>query len=251
MAAKMKGVSLAKLYPIFSTDVYALLSSISVMKMLVEQAENNILTALKEADYPGAVKESDFQDTEYDHEGKPYTLKKTIYSLGSCIGYDYDEVKLEFKMTITQLIRRSAFLTIFGIFEHRVKNCLDFIDNLEGKKESNIKNPLERAHFFLKEEMGAKQVEDVDHLTIIRNIMIHNDSQAHNYHYLIAKKERKSTFERRLISSIERTKKVRVTRLNTVIMDEDFLGYAVSEFNRYAKQIDTAIQTHIQKITKN
>jgi len=50
---------------------------------------------------------------------------------GSCTGYD-DEVFLEYKELITQLTRRSTYLTIFGIFEHRIIGCLKLMEKLTG-----------------------------------------------------------------------------------------------------------------------
>ena len=238
---------MANLNFIFSVKIFALTSSISIMKMLAEQAEKNVLLAVQEADEPGAVKENEFEDEGHDENGDSYQYTRTYYSCGSSVGYDYDEVKDDYKFLITQLTRRSAFLTIFGLFEHRINDCLELMINL-AKYESELKSlgAIEKAQTILKKGMG-KNIDDVDHLTIIRNIMIHNDGNASGYHKILAKKDKKTEYERRLMSAIKRTKEVKINDFNGIIMDGEFLTYAVSEFNRYATCLEQAIQNcHVE-----
>lgn len=229
----------------FILNVFALTQSISVMKMLAEQAEKNVLLALKEADEPGAVKEDEFEDEGYDQYGESYPFTNKYYSCGSSVGYDADEVKSEHKFLITQLTRRSAYLTIFGLFEHRIGNCLRFmIDLTKNEEELKSMGAIEKAHYILKNAIGAKDVADVDHLTVVRNIMTHSDGTAKDYNEIRSRKYKKTSREKRLLKAIDRLEGVRVNQFDGVIMDGTFLIYAISEFNRYATSVDMAIQTY-------
>ncbi|WP_330209580.1 hypothetical protein [Pseudomonas sp. AM4(2022)] len=242
---------MANLNLTFNLNLFALTESISVMKMLAEQAEKNVLLAVKEADEPGAVTEDEFEDEVCDQFGESYPYTRKYYSCGSCVGYDFDEVKSEYKFLITQLTRRSAFLTMFGLFEHRISNCLRFmIDLIKNEKEPKGMGPIEKAHNILKKTIGAKDIHDVDHLTVIRNIMIHNDGTAPDYNEILSRIDKKTSKEKRLLKAINRTVGVQVNLFNGIVMNEAFLTYAVSEFNRYTKSLEAAIQNYHRKLTE-
>lgn len=217
-------------------------SSIRVMKMLAEQAEKNIAIAVKEADQPGAVHEGEYPDEVCDTDGEWHTFLATYYECGSCIGLDYDEVKSEYKHLITQLTRRSAFLTIYGLFEHRMIGCLDFLKTRSNyNDELKNKGVIEKTQEILKKVYGAKNLSDTDHLTILRNIMVHNDGIAEKYNETLDKKTKKTDKEKRLLKSIRRAQGIEVNDYNTVIMRNDFLPYVISEFERYIKAIEEVV----------
>ncbi|WP_230851558.1 hypothetical protein, partial [Pseudomonas savastanoi] len=89
---------------------------------------------------------------------------------------------------------------------------------------------------------GVRDLDDVDHLTMIRNIMSHNDGEATEYQKTLCKTGRKNEFEKRLVKAIKRTEGVKVNIFNGLIVDERFLTYAVTEFSRYAAALEKAIQ---------
>ncbi|MGY2397734.1 hypothetical protein [Pseudomonas sp. SDO5271_S396] len=233
----------------FSFNIFTLAQSILVMKMLAEQTEKNVLLALKEADEPGAVTEKEFEDEGYDQYGESRPFTNKYYSCGSSFGYDADEVKFEHKFLITQLTRRSAYLTIFGLFEHHIGNCLKFmIDLTKNEEELKSKGTIEKFHYILKQSVGAKDIADVDHLTVVRNIMTHSDGTAKDYNEIRSRKYKKPS-EKRLLRAIDRVEGVRINQFDGLVMDESFLIYAISEFNRYATSLDTAIQNyHREKV---
>lgn len=234
---------MANLGFVFSIKLYELTSSISIMEMLAEQAERNVVLAVNAADEPGAVKEGEFDAEAYDENGEGYPCTQIYYSCGSSVGNDYDEVKLEYKSLISSLTRRSAFLTMFGLFEHRINGCLEEMIRLSRfSGDLKCKGPIEKSHVILKKGFEARHIVDIDHLTIIRNIMIHNDGVATDYHKTIYKTEKKTEFEKRLLKAVERTEGVDVNTFNGLIVDERFLTYAVNEFNRYATELEEAIQ---------
>lgn len=158
------------------------------MKMLVEQAEANISRALIDADKPEAVESGEFPDEQHHEDGRITTLPSTYYSCGSCFGYDEDEVRSEYKHLIVQLTRRSVFLTIFGLFEHRMVDCLALMDDLSSKTTDKTRKTIEDCHKRLKRNFGGKSIKDVDHLAVIRNIMAHSDGVAEDYKTLSCKK---------------------------------------------------------------
>ncbi|GLO05274.1 hypothetical protein PPUJ13061_51760 [Pseudomonas putida] len=229
----------------FSIKLYELTSSISIMKMLAEQAEQNVVLAVNAADEPGAVKEGEFDAEAYDENGESYPCTQIYYSCGSSVGYDYDDVKLEYKSLISSLTRRSAFLTMFGLFEHRINGCLEEMISLSRfSGDLKCKGPIEKSHVILKKGFEARHIVDIDHLTIIRNIMIHNDGLATDYHKTACKTEKKTEFEKRLLKAVKRTDGVDVNPFNGLIVDGRFLTYAVNEFNRYATELEEAIQSY-------
>lgn len=122
----------------FNAKLWGATASIPVMKMLAEQAEANISLALSDVDKPGANELGEFSDEKHHEDGRITTFQRTYYTCGSCVGYDENEVKSEYKHLIAQLTRRSAFLTIFGLFEYRMVDCLELMDDLSGKVTNKI-----------------------------------------------------------------------------------------------------------------
>lgn len=234
---------MAKLDFIFSIHMCALSESISVMRMLAEQAEKNVALALKEAD--DSIKEYEHEEETYDQYGESYMRQRTFYSCGSSIGYDHEEVLLTHKFMITQLTRRSAFLTMFGLFEHRMSQCLDFMLELTGF-EGKLKGlgPIEKAHDMLKKVIGGKGITGLDHLTVIRNIMAHSDGTAKGYRQISTRIGKKSPSEKRVLSAIRKTEGVSVNFIDGVLMDERFLEYAVGDFQRYVGEMQAAVQRY-------
>ncbi|HEH9400058.1 TPA: hypothetical protein SIA35_002063 [Aeromonas sobria] len=236
-------------FPIF-IPLWETTSSVAIMKMLAEQAEINVERAIKEANLPGSVKEGRYLDEVTNECGENYHFEQIYYSCGSCIGHDYDEVKSEYIHLITQLTRRSAFLTIFGLFEERMGKCLNLMAKLSGytyekKKKLGV---IEKAHFVLKNIVGGGDISDVEHLTIIRNIMAHCDGVAHDYKYISVSNEKMTERQNRLLRAIRRAEDehsgISVSYFNDVLMDERFLMYTVGEIQRYVDSLETAVQTY-------
>lgn len=230
---------------IFSVHLWSVAESISVMKMLAEQAEKNVFLAVKEADEPGFVTEDEHEEEVCDQYGESHLCQRTYYECGSSIGYDHDEVKSDYKFLITQLTRRSAYLTMYGLFEHRMSQCLGFLINLTGYEgEIKSKGPIEQAHTIVKKAVGGKNIADVDHLTVIRNIMIHNDGVAKNYTETLTKKSKKTHAEKRLLGAVRRAEGISVNCFDGVLMDDKFLMYVVNEFSRYIQDVEAMVQNY-------
>ncbi|MGY3975986.1 hypothetical protein ACW5XX_03405 [Aeromonas mytilicola] len=234
-------------FPIF-IHLWETTSSVAIMKMLAEQAERNVERAIKEADLPEAVTEGRYWDEETNEYGEDFTFERTYYSCGSCIGHDYDEVKSEYIHLITQLTRRSAFLTIFGLFEHRMSNCLNLMISLSEYTEEINLGIWEKTHFFLKKIIGGSDIADIDHLIVIRNIMAHNDGIATNYKEISTRKGKKTAPERRLLRAICRAENensgISIGYFSDVLMNERFLMYTVGEIQRYVDSLEATVQTY-------
>lgn len=232
----------------FSLSLWGAISSIPVMKMLAEQAEANISRALIDADEPGAVESGEFSDEQQHEDGQITTFQRTYYSCGSCVGYDQDEVRSTYKHLIAQLTRRSTFLTIFGLFEHRMVDCLKLMDDLSCETTDKTHKTIEDCHKRLKRNFGGESIKDVDHLAVIRNIMAHSDGVADNYQILSCKPTKKTETEKRVLRGIPRAiaenAGISITLFDEVLMDDRFLMYAVGEFGRYIDELNTAVRNY-------
>jgi len=80
--------------------------------------------------------------------------------------------------------------------------------------------------------------------------MAHSDGIAENYQGIINSKTKRTDSERRLVRALRRGQNadcgISVTEYNDVIMDEFFLDYAISEFERYFKQLEDAVRTYYE-----
>ncbi|QWT43169.1 hypothetical protein KNV89_14740 [Dickeya dadantii] len=218
------------------------------MQMIAKQAENNISNTVEKTDLPGAIIEGEYQDERQDEYGEVYIYQQKYYSCGSCIGLDYDEVKSEYKQLITQLIRRSAFLTIFGLFEHRMNGCLDVMINRSGYRGDIKGGTLERTHKILTDIIGGKDIIDLDHLTVIRNIMAHNDGVAAGYNKIIHQEGKRTHSAKRLLRAMRRAEDeksgISINHFDSVLMGDQFLTYAVGEINHYINKLEAAVQAY-------
>lgn len=174
----------------------------------------NVALALKDAD--DSIKEHEYEEETYDQYGESYVRQRTFYSCGSSINYDHEEVLLTHKFMITQLTRRSAFLTMFGLFEHRMSQCLEFMLELTGF-EGKLKGmgAIEKAHDMLKKVIGGKGITDLDHLTVIRNVMAHSDGTAKGYREISTRIGKKSPSEKGSCPPFEKLRGCRSTLLTT------------------------------------
>ncbi|WP_449550955.1 hypothetical protein [Lelliottia amnigena] len=225
--------------------LWAASGAIAIMRMLAEQAEKNVAIAVKEVDEPDAITEGEYEDEGFDQYGNSYPFMRTYYSCGACVGYEAEDVKLEYIHLTTQLTRRSAFLTIFGLFEHRINDCLQFMIKLaEHAGEIKGKGPVERMHKLIRSAYGCKNISDVDHLTKIRNIMVHNDAVATDYIRIFNKKDKKNYSEKRLLNAVRRSEGITVNEFNEILMSEGFLIYSINEFNRYISGLEILINSY-------
>lgn len=239
---------MAKLDFLFCVGLWEATASVKIMKELAEQAELAISRAVSQSLRPGAVQVSEYDDVVTDDFGRDYSIISECYVYGPCVDINENEVLLEYKHLISQLTRRSAFLTIFGLFEYHMKQCLELmvsLTNYGGKLNNGV---IENTHTVLKKGISGKGIQDVNHLIKLRNILAHENGAAVDYHSIKYKTCKKSGPENKLINAITRLARensgVSVNDFNGVLMDDTFLTYAVNDINRYVKSMEQAIQAY-------
>lgn len=239
---------MAKLDFLFCAVVWEATASVGIMHELADQAEQSISRAVSQSLEPGAVKISEYDDVITDENGRDYFITRDCYVYGPCADLYEEDVLQEYNYLISQLTRRSAFLTIFGLFEYHMKQCLELmlsLTNYSGKLNNGV---IENTHTVLKKGIAGKGVQDVNHLIKLRNILAHENGAAVDYHLIKNKTCKKTGPENKLINAITRLARensgVSVNDFNGVLMDDTFLTYAVNDINRYVKEMEQAIQAY-------
>jgi hypothetical protein len=204
------------------------------MNMLAEQTESNILSAIDQITENEAIEEQVFEDEDTDQNGQAFQIRHTYYSFGPVSASDREDVIVEYSYLITQLMRRSAYLTIFGLFEARLNKILDMFENATGKSSGHRK-PIEDSQKLLDATFKDPKVESLNHLMVIRNICAHSDGLAENYNDMLEGNFKIEPKDRRILKAIERTNcnGININFMNAISIDHSFLPYAISEFERY------------------
>lgn len=239
---------MAKFDFLFCAVVWEATASVSIMNELAEQSEQGISRAVSQSLEPGVVKISEYDDVITDEYGRDHFITRDCYIYGPCAAHCEEDVLQEYNYLISQLTRRSAFLTIFGLFEYHMKQCLELmvsISNYSGKLNDGV---IENAHNVLKKGISCKEIQDMNHLIKLRNILAHENGTAVNYHSIKNKSSKKTGPENKLLNAISRLTRensgVTVNIYNGVLMDDRFLAYAVNDINRYVKAMEQAIQSY-------
>lgn len=247
-----KGLNMARFPFFYSQVLWSATASISVMKMLAVQAEENVTRAVSEEVITRISSFGSYDEDRYDNSGNCIgAWQRDYFTCGSCYGHDENEVEAEYKYLITQLTRRSAYLTIFGIFEHRIIDCLKIMAELTGK-EVRKRPSVEDCHNLLTSEIGAKGIVDLNHLIAIRNVMAHSDGVAVNYDSLFERKDSLRGADRKFIDGVTRAVSgdcgISITMFNNLNMDGQFLDYAIGEFEQYAYKLEAAVHAYLDKL---
>ncbi|MRS13384.1 hypothetical protein GJV06_00515 [Enterobacteriaceae bacterium RIT691] len=227
----------------FNLALFGATSSIADMRMLAEQAEHAISNAIANAQ----VVESEYEDEDTDEQGNAYHYTQKVYSCGSCTGYDATEAKMEYEHLIAQLTRRSAYLTIFGIFEYHMSKCRDIMIRDTGYDKKLPRGVVEGAEELLKHALGCNSAPDLTHLSVLRNIFAHNDGKYHEYEEVKNRIGKKTDSEKRQLRGFEQAIKefsgVSRNQLKSITIDESFLPEAIYALETFAKTLSDAI-TH-------
>lgn len=246
---------MAKLDFLFCAVVWETTASVRIMHELAEQAEQAISRAVSQSLEPGAVKISEYDDVITDGNGRDHFITRDCYIYGPCADLYEEDVLQEYNYLISQLTRRSAFLTIFGLFEYHMKRCLELMISLSGYSGKLSEGVIENAHNVLKKNISNREIQDVNHLIKLRNILAHENGTAIDYHSVKNKAGKKTCSENKLINAISRLVRensgVSVNDFNGVLMDDRFLTYAVNDIDRYVKSMEQAIQAYWDRKTKS
>lgn len=236
----------------FSPVLWSATASISLMKMLADQAEDNVTRAVSDEVINRISFFGSYDEDRFDHSGNCIGIwQRDYFTCGSYYGHDENEVEAEYKHLITQLTRRSAYLTIFGIFEHRIIDCLKLIAELTGN-EVRKRPSVEDCHNLLTSEIGAKGIVDLNHLIAIRNVMAHSDGVAVDYNSLLERKDILRGPDRKFMDAVTRAVSgdcgISITMFNNLIMDGRFLDYAIGEFEQYTSKLEAAVHSYHDKL---
>lgn len=234
----------------FDLRVWSASQSILTMNMLTQQAESNIRSAIEKITEDGAIEELVFEDEDSDQNGQPFQIRQTYYSFGPVSANDREDVITEYSYLITQLMRRSTYLTIFGLFEARLNKILETLEYHTEK--SGHRKPIEESQKLLDAVFKDPKVESLDHLMMIRNICAHSDGVAENYNDILEGSYKAEQKNRRLMKAIERTSSngISVNFMNMINIEQSFLPYAISEFERYLSNMESFGKHHLNNKTR-
>ncbi|WP_147200838.1 hypothetical protein [Pantoea sp. CCBC3-3-1] len=185
--------------------------------------------------------------------GEDIRVENAYYECGSCIGDNHDEVQSEYVYLNTQLTRRAAFLTMFGLFEHRMTECQKLMETLSGDVWDKDKyRTFESADKKLRKTIGGKSTNKLDHLAAVRNVMAHNDGIAFRYKQDINQPGSDAALRRlrAIRKAVEKKMGVSVNGFNGVLLDKRFLMCAVDEFKQYIDGMEAAINAYLKATSK-
>ncbi len=228
----------------FNLALFGATSSIADMRMLAEQAEHAISNAIANAQ----VVESEYEDEDTDEHGNVYHYTQKVYSCGSCTGFDAIEAKMEYEHLIAQLIRRSAYLTIFGIFEYHMSVCKDIILRDVGYDKKIQNGIVEGTEELLKKALGCKNAPDLKHLSVIRNFFAHSDGKYYEYTEVKSRIGKKTDSEKKKKRGFEQATKdfsgLSLNPFSSIIIDETFLPEAIDVLESFATKLSDAVTHH-------
>jgi hypothetical protein len=151
------------------------------------------------------------------------------------------DMKALFEDHFPNLQRRSAFITVYGSFEfelfqlcslfQREKHLTIGVADLGGKGISQAANYLEKVA-QMKTLCGSRQWQTVNHIRVIRNMIVHRDGRLQDAQ---GKRPRKET------TAINELKYIRTSDFE-VLLEPEFVPEVVKSFRRYFKLIDNAIR---------
>lgn len=228
----MARIGLFFMYPFWDASM-----STNEMKTLAEHTEDSISRSLAGINQEGAI-QYEQQLIEYDEE---HSSLYEFYHYKGVSGDSESEVRLKYQLLISQLYRRSAFLTIFGKFEYHLNICLDKMLELSSSTETRVdrnKGIPARVHNILTSviTLGIQSpvIEDIDYLRVIRNHIAHHNG------FITPSNESKRL-------AIEKAQEAHILELdshNEIYLSETFLTHTVAEFERYILEMNTAVENY-------
>jgi hypothetical protein len=187
---------------------------------------------------------------KYESDKKIETVENELSHIGIAAreivivgGFDSDSYNLEsiWKDTFPSLVRRSAFITVYGYFEHELTRlCYIFKNEKEFRlSPTDLKDDgIERAVNYLWKvanlnvQKGTAIWESLSHIRSVRNAVVHRDGG-------IRDQQRQVLPE--LSKAITCLKHIRSNGFE-VILEKGFVEQVVDIFTRYFKLIDDSIQ---------
>jgi hypothetical protein len=208
--------------------------AVELIDHFVSQVEPQIADAVQK--YKAGRTYTDVHDA--DEAGREFSQEFESYGSLDSMTWDF---KALFETHFPNLQRRSALITVYGSFEFELTRlCALFqtekrlsigASDLSGRGITQAANYLEKVA-ELKTLGGSRQWQTVDHIRIVRNMIVHRNGR------LIDAQGRRPRNE---TNAINRLKYIRMSDFEVVLQPE-FVPEVVKSFRSYFKLIDDAIR---------
>ncbi|MHA1091683.1 hypothetical protein ACR9H3_06095 [Enterobacter ludwigii] len=219
---------LSNLKPQF--PVYDFNFTFELIDGFIIHTETSIAKSIEEYKTNGA---EEFE-IEISAEENIFQYIETYMGLDSA-SVDLDEI---FTSYFPSIVRRSSFLTIFGMLEHEIERFC----NRFAEKHNSVVNlsdiagkGFERSHTFIKRMIGLEKstyYSNLKKITILRNSCAHNDAR---YQSNDGQKIRE------IMYLMEQHPDILVQDGSQVLFKEGALSLLVADFKGYLKEVEFAL----------
>jgi len=209
--------------------------SVELIEHFVGQVENQIADVI---DKYNAGKRTYFALDDAEQDGRQYAQEVETFGNLDSMGWD---MKKLFEEHFPNLQRRSALITVYSSFEYEiVRLCALFqneehlkigVSDLSGRGIRQAANYLEKVA-QLDTHRGSHQWQAINHIRIIRNMIVHRDGRLLDAQRKRPKKE---------TNAIDELRYVRASELE-VLLEPEFVPEVVKTFTSYFKLINDSIQ---------
>jgi hypothetical protein len=209
--------------------------SVELIDHFVNQVEPQITDATQKYE---AGKRTYFAIDDAEREGRQYAQQVERYQSLDSMAWD---MKALFEEHFPNLQRRSALITVYSSFEHEfIQLCALFqrekhlrvgVYDLSGHGIWQAANYLEKVA-QLDTQRGSHQWQAINHIRVIRNMIVHRDGKL-----LDAQGER----PKKETNAIDALKYVHASELE-VLLEPEFVAEVVRTFTSYFTLINDSIQ---------
>lgn len=218
-----------------------------IMEDLAEQADKNISELVRKAELPGAIEITKWEDVEEDEYGKAHHVPCLYYSYGPCSSSSSaEEVILEYKNLISNIYRRTAFLSIYSFFEHILNRLYEELVDITGYKSTGRLGVFDKINCALNLKKIYINQFHVKELSFIRNSLAHNDGDLKKVVRAIERSEKPSHQE---LASYEAVKSlsskcmgVSLSTTHRIYLKDNFLECSIKEISCYFKELKLAFE---------
>ena len=209
--------------------------SVELIDHFVGQVENQITDAIEKYK---TGKRTYLALDDAEQEGRQYAQEVEVYGNLDSMGWD---MKALFEEHFPNLQRRSALITVYSSFEYefvqlcavfqKEKNLTVGVYDLSGHGIWQAANYLEKVA-QLDTHRGSRQWQTINHIRVIRNMIVHRDGKL-----LDAQGER----PKKETNAIDTLRYVRASELE-VLLEPEFVPEVLRTFTSYFALINNSIQ---------
>lgn len=223
---------------LFDANLCKMKNSVPIMKICAHETEIMIKKAVN--DYLNSEGPR-MHTIELDHG-----IDEEYYSYNQFSSYCFEDVQDMYTTTLPNLMRRSTFLTIYGIFEYNISRyCSLLMKNIKFPlKFSDLnKGTIERADLFLTkvilmEKTEKTNRENLNSITQVRHLFTHFDGDI-------------NPNDKKIVSAIDKLTKVKDCGVSLsldkqVILSESFLSFVIDVIECYFNSIEKAVYAYMK-----